>query len=520
MRRWGRFIGYLGLAAIIGTIFSLSFTNPPRQPASLPPPKGTPPLTSRLESRWNELGAKLAPPINDLTFARRASLGLVGVVPSLEEIRWYEARPAGTRRADYVDRLLTDRRFADALAERLAAAWLPLRAGDNFVLYRPYRFIEWLADQIHVGVPYSTIVKKMLAEEGLWTDNPAVNFITAYAAKPEELAGQTAKNFLGLQIGCAQCHDHPFAPWKQNEFRGLAAHFARTDITFRGIDDTGETFRFGADKDSKGILVAARVPFGTPSPAADQPLRRQLADWITSPTQTRFREAIANRAWEMMLGKPITQPVDDLDGKCSIPGLLGDLAMSLQQNNDDLRSLFRQIALSEPFAVSSEFGLAVDADDSHDDAFATFPLTRLEPMQVARSLLQVSSIRTLDGDTGALRRVIGFFEKQDFLRFFQSESDDQSGTISQRLMLMNDKLVQDRIASELDSSSGRISSLAKSTEQAVELAFLICLTRRPLPEEVSLLAARIEKTPDGLRKSDLEDLFWGLINSSEFLLRH
>jgi hypothetical protein len=362
----------------------------------------------------------------------------------------------------------------------------------------------------------------MIAQDGLWTDNPPVNFITAYAAKPEELAGQTAKNFLGWQIGCAQCHDHPFAPWKQTEFRGLAAHFARTDITFRGIDDTGETFRFGADKDSEGILIAARFPFGSPSETSDRPLRRQLADWVTGPTQNRFREAIANRAWEMMLGKPITQPVDDLDGQCAVPGLLADLATSLRQNNDDLRSLFRQIALSEPFAISSEFGLPAgsDSESSPDHAFATFPLTRLEPMQVARSLLQVSSIRTLDRDTGALRRVIGFFERQNFLQFFQSESDDQSGTISQRLMLMNDKLVQDRIASELGSSSERLSSLAKSPEQAVELAFLICLTRRPSPDEVAALATRIEKTSDGLRKSDLEDLFWGLINSSEFLLRH
>jgi hypothetical protein len=513
-------MGYLGLTAIIGTIVSLPSTTRHSQPSDLRSPSSSIPPTSRFGVSSDKVTVKLAPPIDDLTFARRVSLGLVGVVPSLEEIRWYESRPAANRRADYVERLLADRRFADAVAERLAAAWLPARVGDNFVLYRPYRFIEWLADQIHAGVPYSTIVRHMLADEGLWTDNPSVNFITAYAVKPEELAGQTAKSFLGLQIGCAQCHDHPFAPWKQSEFRGLAAHFARTDVSFRGIDDAGETFRFGADKDTEGILVAARVPFGTPSPTSDRPLRLQLADWVTGPAQTRFREAIANRAWEMMFGRPITQPVDDLDGTCAIPGLLADLALSLQQNNDDLRSLFRQISLSERLAVASEFGLSIDSSNSADESFATFPLTRLEPMQVARSLLQVSSIRTLDRDTGVLRRVIGFFERQNFLQFFQSESDDQSGTISQRLMLMNDKLVQDRIASELGSSSERIASLANSPEQAVELAFLISLTRRPSPEESAPLAARIEKTSDGLRKKDVEDLLWGLINSSEFLLRH
>jgi hypothetical protein len=521
-------LGYAFLAAIIGLVTwsGSRVRQPDRVQSSLPATQNST-IDLVFDQHWRDQQISPQPIIDDLTFARRASLGIVGVIPSLEEIRWYEAQAPQTRRADYVDKLLADRRFADTLAERLAAAWLPARVGDNFVLYRPYRFIAWLADQIDAHIPYPTIVQQMLASDGLWTTTPAVNFITAYAAKPEELAGQTARNFLGLQIGCAQCHDHPFASWKQKEFRGLAAQFGRTDITFRGIDDSADMFRFGAEGDSLGVLVPPQVPYGdNPNSTAPSP-RHHLAQWVTQDSNERFAQAIVNRIWAMMFGRGIVQPVDDLDAKHAVPGALEAAAQVFHEHKGELRAVFRSIALSQPFQTSSTLdqdrpsASASNASaESLESSFASYPLTRLDPAQVAQSLLQVSSIRTIDRQTGVVRRVIGFFQRQDFLEFFATQADDESGTIAQRLMLMNDRMVQERIASDMGSTAERISTQATTPDEAVHLAFLICLTRRPNQAETASLAPMIPPREDRLDPSAIEDLLWALVNSSEFLLRH
>lgn len=521
MRRIGSAILY-GLAAALIGLGARNLSNPHRPvpaPPLPPPPPGSASMDELVTTLWTEQGIAPAPNVDDLTFARRAALGIVGVIPSLEEVRWYEARPAETRRIDYVERLLSDRRFADTLAERLAQAWLPARVGDNFVLFRPFRFTEWLADQIDAGIPYARIVRQMLANDGLWTDSPAVNFITAYEGDPEELANQTAKNFLGLQLGCAQCHDHPFAPWKQSQFRGLAAHFGRTDITFRGIDDSGSMYRFGQEKDKEGTLVIPQVPYGTSTAATDASIRHSLANWVVDRSNERFRQTIANRVWQMMLGRPVTNSVDDLDTEPALPGLLAELAQPMDEEDHDLRALFRRIALSKPFQLASSLDTSSSTEGT-EQRFASYPLTRLDPSQVARSLLQVSSVRTLDRDTGVVRRVVGFFERQNFVDFFRTSADDESGTISQRLMLMNDKLVGERIAAEMGSTAERLAEMAPTQENVVELAFLVGLTRRPTPTELAALAPRLTRTDGRWKHQDVEDLLWGIINSSEFLLRH
>jgi hypothetical protein len=520
MRLFFTTVGYAILAILIGAVtWSGSRVRRPSDQASVAASPANNSIDACFEAFWKEQKTLPSATVDDLTYARRAALGIVGVIPSLEEIRWYEAQPAETRREAYVERLLADRRFAETLADRLAQAWLPTKVGDNFVLYRPFRFRAWLTDQIDAGVPYPTIVRQMLSSDGLWTDSPAVNFITAYGAKPEELADETARSFLGLQIGCAQCHDHPFASWKQTEFRGLAAHFGRTDITFRGIDDSGDTFRFGAEGDAEGLLVPAAVPYGK-NPSQPTPnMRHRLAQWVTEESNDRFYLAISNRIWGMMMGRPIVQPVDDLDAPHSVPGLLEESALLFRQHDGDFRSLFRAIACSRSFQATSSLGEA-KALESHEASLASYPLTRLDPMQVAHCLSQVASLRTLDSQTGVVRRVIGFFDNQNFLEYFRTEANDESGTMSQRLMLMNDKLVQERIASALGSSSEGISHHASNAEQAVELAFLVCLTRRPHPDETKSLASMIKRSGDHLDPADVEDLLWALVNSSEFLLRH
>src|SRR5262249_42603571 len=148
----------------------------------------------------------------------------------LEEIRALERLPAEERIDAHLERLLSDRRFADYFAERLTRAFLGTEDGP-FLIYRRRRFVYWLSDKLAENQPYDELVREIIATEGLWTDHPATNFITATAAEngpdPVRLAARTTRAFLGVRIDCAQCHDHPFAAWKQGDFEGLAAYFAQ-----------------------------------------------------------------------------------------------------------------------------------------------------------------------------------------------------------------------------------------------------------------------------------------------------
>jgi hypothetical protein len=169
---------------------------------------------------WSAQGLGAARPASELAIWRRLSLGLTGTIPSLEEIRRFEARPAGRRLDPQLEAMLRDRRFANYFAERLARVYVGTEAGP-FLLYRRHRFVAWLSDELMRSRPYDQLVRDLIAGEGIWTDRPEINYVSVTfdpAAKkpdPERLAARTARAFLGVRLDCAQCHDHPFQSWKR-----------------------------------------------------------------------------------------------------------------------------------------------------------------------------------------------------------------------------------------------------------------------------------------------------------------
>ncbi len=273
---------------------------------------------------WTEQGLTPAPPAPQLAVMRRLNLALTGAIPSLEEIRRFESRPADRRLARWLDDLLRDRRTADYLAERFARAFVGTEDGP-FAVFRRRRFTTWLADAFQANRPYDAIVRDLIADSGLWTDHPATNFISVTfdpemdLPDPERLAARVSRAFLGVRLDCARCHDHPFQPWKQADFRGLAAFFGGVHSDLRGVRD-GELAYHPLDRlTNKPVDVAPRVPFlpelqpdsGTP--------RQQLAAWVTSPDNPHFARATVNRVWALLFGTPLLEPIDDLPGADDLP---------------------------------------------------------------------------------------------------------------------------------------------------------------------------------------------------------
>ena len=269
-----------GLALARGALRPPAST-PPREPAKKTGQADPRPIVAEInavfERRWAEKGARPAPPASELAVLRRLSLALTGSIPSLEEIRQFEARPAEGRLESWLDELLRDRRTADYLAERFARALVGTEDGP-FVKFRRRRFTTWLSDAILENRPYDTVVRDLVADQGLWTDHPATNFVSVTISEetelpdPERLAARVSRAFLGVRLDCAQCHDHPFQPWKQADFRGLAAFFGSVHSNLRGVRD-GETHVPPAgpqDQASRDGRTASAVP-SRAAPGCGQP---------------------------------------------------------------------------------------------------------------------------------------------------------------------------------------------------------------------------------------------------------
>ncbi len=492
-----------------------------------------------LAERRSVAGVEAAAAADNLTILRRLWLALAGTIPSLEEIRSFEAdgAPGAVDRA--LATLLADRRSAEALARRLASPLVGDEKGE-FIVFRRDRFTTWLADQIAANRPWDQTVREMVSARGLWTDTPAVNFITQAAANgvidADKLAGRVSRVFLGARLDCAQCHDHPFAAWKQGEFEGLAASFAQAKLSPVGVeDDPARVHRI--DRTSVAALATAmtgagrnvppRVPFGAEWLGSGGTHRENLAAWVIHTDNRRFDRAIANRMWSILFGKAWHEPVDDIPdpGPTSSPDdLLDLLADDFREHGRDLRRLIGVIAATEAFRFASTHPDLESAEGAArvKAAWGAFPLTRLTPEQMIGAMAATTSLQTIERDSHVLTRTIRFFRETDFLREYGQVVDSQGGslpaTIPQALVQMNGKLAREMVEANVVTATGRIAGMAHDDVARLEVAFLVALTRRPASEERELLLPLL--TLAETKGRGLEDVMWTLFNCPEFSWNH
>lgn len=525
--------GALALGAGLMRSTASPSTAKPREPA-LFQSGDVKPIVGELDAIFRQErgqhGVAPAPLASNLAVLRRLSLALTGRVPSLEQIRRFEARPSTGRLDNELEDLLCDRRTADYLAERLARAYVGTEDGP-FLLFRRRRFTTWLSDAIVENRPYDAIVRDLITERGLWTDHPATNFVTVtndaerQRPDPERLGARVARAFLGVRLDCAQCHDHPFQPWKQDDFQGLASFFGGIHADLRGIREGENDYQPVDRKTKEAKKVAPHVPYlpelvpktGTP--------REQLAAWVVNPRNPNLSRATVNRVWALMFGKPLHEPVDDLPADGEVEPVLARLAADFRAHGHDLRRLVRVIAATEAFRVDSAGGSSVaDLTADHDATWAAFPMTRLRPEQVAGSIFQSASLTTLGPDNPWIARLATYTGTNDFVKRYgdmgEDEFDLKGGTIPQRLLLMNGDLVRDKTKDGLFNASTRVALQAPTDAKAVEIAYLTVLTRRPSAEESAYFTPKLNGTRGDDRKHKLTDLYWALLNTTEFSWNH
>ena len=302
-------------------------------------------VNSKLAKMASAANVQVALPADALTIAKRTSLAMIGSGMSFEEIRALQAIPEQDRVHWWTSRMLADQRWADYFAQRLSRAYVGTANGP-FLLFRRRKFNAWIAEQLAKDEGYNRIAHSMISAEGLWTDTPQVNFVTATMDEgnegrgdPIRLAGRTSRAFLAQRIDCLQCHDdfldklnfgtevEPVLG-EQEHFHSLAAFYSGTSAKnpFTGIVEDNAKYRFEFLGESEQREVEPAVPFRNDLLPSDGKPRKRLADWVTHPENRAFARAAVNRIWALMCSRPLVEPVDDIPIDAEVPEVLDVLA--------------------------------------------------------------------------------------------------------------------------------------------------------------------------------------------------
>ncbi|HAA60429.1 MAG TPA: hypothetical protein DCE39_05825 [Planctomycetaceae bacterium] len=480
-----------------------------------------------------------APVADDAEFLRRVFLDLGGRIPPSTRVRRFLADRDPDKRRKVVDELLDSSLYVVHFSNVWRKALLPETQADPQTRVLVPAFEAWLRQKLTDDTSYSEMVREIVTVPLAASRNPReipgqadrpspLAFYQAKQIKPENLAASTARTFLGIRIECAQCHDHPFDNWKQNDFWSFAAFFAGMERQGRGgflaaireVADRRKLKIPGTETSVGPVFLDGSRPLPTQTRGA----RQLLADWMITAENSYFAKAAVNRLWSQMFGIGLVDPPDDFtaDNPPSHPKLLDLLASEFASHNFDVRHILRSIVASDAYQRTSR---QTDPSQQKPRLFSRMAVKGLSPEQIFDSLAQATGYvpaavdRTSTGP-GALDSV-----RSEFVDLFGDDSSrptQQRTTILQALALMNGGLVSE--ATSLDRSrtlTAVVEFPALGTGDRVEALFLAALGRRPGAKRLAALVAYVDA--GGVTRDPaaaLADVFWALLNSSEFLLNH
>jgi hypothetical protein len=544
-----RFWMGVGVLALVVTTSGLRAGPPGR---AEPPPGDVAALAARIDEHvaagYAAARATPAALTDDAAFLRRVTLDLAGRIPRSSEVREFLADKSPDKRREVVDRLLEGPNYVAHFSRVWRSLLVPQT--NNQAQAFGQQMETWVRKRVKENTPYDEMVRELLTanlpfngarravaqpQQPGQFDQGALAFYQSNEFKPENLAAATSRLFLGVKLECAQCHDHPFDPWSRKQFWELAAFFAGVQpqrpqpgrpVNPAQIDpDLRELTIPNTEK-----KVKAKFLDGTePEWREGRSTRSTLADWMTSAENPFFARAAINRMWAHFFGIGIVEPVDGFgseDHPPSHPELLDDLTDAFVASKFDPKFLIRAITASKTY----QLGSAV-TDKSQEDPrlFARMALKGLTPEQLFDSLVVATGYRAEPNPANP--RVAVQNPRAEFLAKFANASDkrtEHQTSILQALALMNGRFITDQTDPDL-SELGKSRSLAAildlptldTLQKKLDALFVNTLSRPMRPEEASRLVPYVEKGgPSGDRNKAMADVFWVLLNSSEFFLNH
>jgi hypothetical protein len=507
------------------------FPNPPVNYSKLPRAN---PIDALVYRKLGQVRLTPSPRCTDAEFIRRVSLDTIATLPTPEETRAFLADTAPDKRARWIDRLLERPEYVDYRTLKLCDL---LRVNGQYcsdegadVYYR------WIRDRVARNVGYDQFVRELLTGRGSAFHVGPANYFRV-ATDPEQLAEATAQSFLGVRIQCARCHNHPFEKWKQADYYGLAAFFAR--VGQKDGPEFGESQiyarRDGEVSNPRTRQVVAPKFLGGPQPKldAEEDRRVALATWLTARTNREFARVTVNRIWAEYFGKGIVDAPDDfrVTNPPSNEPLLNALADDFSAHGYDVKYITRQILNSETYQRSS---VILPGNARDDRNFARVYPRRLPAETMLDAVSQVTerpdrfgsypegwrAVQVRDSRIGSYFLSVFGRPKREILCACERS---QQPNLAQSLHLINSA----NLNAKLSADQGRIAHLLKRYEQLppatanrniVEDLYLLTLCRYPTPQETQNVLAHVAATKEP-RKA-FEDCLWALLNSEEFMFNH
>ena len=514
-------------------------------------------------AKLRELNIPPSPRATDEVFIRRAFLDTIGVLPTAEEVRTFlvESDPVATdvrRRTNDIDSASSPRRLQkrDRLIESLLARpefvdywsykWSDLLLVNSERL-RPaamWSYYNWIRNNVAANTPWDRFVRELVTARGSTLENGAANFYALHE-DPPNMAETTSQAFLGMSINCAKCHNHPMEKWTNDEYFGFANLFARVRSKTGGGD--GEKIIFAASEGNINQPLTGRPqkpkPLDGHALSIDDPNDRRaaLADWLTSRDNTYFARAIVNRVWANFYGVGLVEKVDDLriTNPASNEKLLSAAANFLADQKFDLKALMRAILQSETYQRSS---VALPENAADQRFYSRYYPKRLMAEVLLDAYAQATGVPTefrLDlrnqnrgigekypaglralqlPDTRAFSYFLETFGRPDRLKTCECERTAEP-SMSQALHIANGDTVNKKLAAK-NSIVAKLLNAKVSDEKLIDEACLTSLSRLPAATEKERFLKALAGTKDAERRTALEDIFWAMLSSREFLFNH
>ncbi|MBX7103479.1 MAG: DUF1549 and DUF1553 domain-containing protein [Gemmataceae bacterium] len=463
----------------------------------------------------------------DEVFLRRVTIDITGLLPTVEEYDRFMADPSPDKRAKLVDELLSRKEFAELWVLKWAEL-LQVRSGDQVSPKAMVLYFNWLQDKIARNVPTNEWVAELLSASGGTFDNPATNY---YQTERDRLkvTENVAQVFMGMRIQCAQCHNHPFDRWTMNDYYGFVSFFSQ--IGRKPGDDPRELIVFNTGGGETrhpvtGQVMKPKFLGGDVADVAGKDRRGVLANWLASDKNPYFAMNLANIVWAHFFGQGIIHEVDDVrvSNPASNPELLAEMGRKFTEYKYDFKRIVRDICLSRTYQLATQTNPSNEADTRN---FAHGAIRRIRAESMLDVLLQVTETKEkFPGlPLGARAVEIGDGARSTyFLTTFGRASRETvcscevklEPTLSQSLHLLNGRTTTDKIAQ--GAVVAKMLREKKSPEAIVENLYLRCLSRKPTPAELDRLKAIIGAEKD--QRKVLEDVFWALLNTREFMFNH
>ena len=484
-----------------------------------------------IDAKLQRLKIQPSAEVSDAAFLRRVYLDLTGQIPQLEAVRAFLADTTETqkKRSRVIDELIGSQEYVDYWALKWGDL---LRSNRKFMTDKGmWTFRRWLQKSIAENKPYDEFVRELLTAKGSTFDNPAGSFFRA--ARDPKTASETASQlFMGVRLVCAQCHDHPFEKWTQDQYYQMAAFFSAVGIRpgFRSGEEVVYEKRYDNEvrHPRDGRVVQARFLVETPDApvlSGDGDSRAAFAKWLTSPRNPFFARAIANRVWSYFLGRGIIDPVDDIRASNPPinPALLDAVTQDFIEHGFDLQHLMRTIVNSRTYQT------AFQANSWNEDDHVNFSHQtprRLGAEQLADAIASATGsafqFQEVPGDFRAVQLPDPHVGMNGFLDLFgRPQREDpcecerkSEMSLPQAMNLVNGPTLADAVADP----EGRVARLilnGTDDPQIVEELYVAALGRPPSAGETQLALAHLETARS--RATAAQDLLWALLNSNGFL---